>query len=422
MILQTMTRAAFFAVVGMWTAASLPAVETNVFGPRTYQRVTGAPITEREGFVTTAGPARVRIVNGAANGTGRVSAAVVVLNGVTLATPSMFSQKVAELHFETQLLASNQIGVEVRGAPGSFLTITIVQDLAPANPWSRVTDMPTPRVTSGAAIAVINGRATVIGHHEGNPGSGRVNEEYDAGADSWAGKTPHPRGEGRQGLNKNAVAGTNLFLFGGANIWNNYHTQTVDSYDPTTDQWQLDRSTYPLTAAYIATASLVGQIYCFGGMNYNAFPYAASYRYDAASGVFTPLANLPTPRAMASAFVKDGKIWVAGGIQYPSTLLSSIDIYDPGTNTWTAGPTLPLSNGFLYWAGAMADGSVYAIYSEAPAHQVVVYKYLPSSDSWFLYPPAPLPQQGFGVAQVGNLLYLMGADNPLTGLVQRFQP
>lgn len=285
--------------------------------------------------------------------------------------------------------------------------------------WAQVADMPTARLANTAGIGVVRGKITVIGDHDGNPGSGTVNEEYDPTSNTWQTKRAYPRSEGRRGLNSDAVVGDRIFLFGGSNIWNNYHVQTVDAYNPVTDTWNLDVAAYPVRVDGVATTTLNDQVYAFGGHDYNAPAYRLAYRFDPGSRSFTRLADMPRGRLFAKTFVKGGDIWVAGGWDYGIPPIPSVDIYKPATNQWQTGPALPRTDQAPSWVG-MADQRVYAIYSEFGVGKPIVYRYRETSSDWEQVCESSVLQYSFGAAVVGNSVYTIGGGDPKLRTVQRF--
>ena len=52
--------------------------------------------------------------------------------------------------------------------------------------WTRLADMPNVRLASSSGIGIVDGKIIVVGGHEGSPGSGTLNEEYDPMTDMWA--------------------------------------------------------------------------------------------------------------------------------------------------------------------------------------------------------------------------------------------
>ncbi|PYP89065.1 MAG: hypothetical protein DMG65_14240 [Candidatus Angelobacter sp. Gp1-AA117] len=287
--------------------------------------------------------------------------------------------------------------------------------------WSRVADMLTPRLAGTAGIAVVDGKIVVVGDHDGNPGLGTVNEEYDPVANQWHSKAPYPRVEGRLGLTRNAVVNGNVYFFGGANIFDNFATTTVDRYNPATDSWTLDVATYPLTVQHLGTITLSNLIYCFGGNSYNGSGYDQAFTFDATSPqpTFTPIQTMPHARFRPRVFVRDGKIWLAGGFT-SGLVVPQIDIYDPIASQWLSGPVLPRDDE-LMWAGLLSDGHIYLVYGNPFP---VVYRFRDSMQSWEKLAEAPLSQGdfGYGVSAIGNAIYIFGGGDPKISLTQKFVP
>ena len=123
----------------------------TAFGPQTYVRVTGDPVTVTNTF-TVLNPNTqytLRVHNGGLVDapTDLVSSTVITVNGIVVVAPNDLNQNVAEVDKPVTLLASNQINVQVRGAPGGTLAVDIIgvdNDLpvlvATANPGRNVND------------------------------------------------------------------------------------------------------------------------------------------------------------------------------------------------------------------------------------------------------------------------------------------
>ncbi|HKQ77424.1 MAG TPA: IPT/TIG domain-containing protein, partial [Blastocatellia bacterium] len=78
------------------------------------------------------------VQNGAAGGADRVTGAIIQLNGAVLSTARAINLNTATVNIAANLLASNALSVRLVGAPGSYLTITIlarpiITALAPAS-------------------------------------------------------------------------------------------------------------------------------------------------------------------------------------------------------------------------------------------------------------------------------------------------
>lgn len=102
----------------------------NAFGPKTYPRETGDPVTVVDQFsvLNPSAEFTLRIYNGGlVDGEfEKVSSSVIKLNGVQIVGPDEFNQNVSLLEKPVSLLASNELSVEVRGKPGGAITLEIV--------------------------------------------------------------------------------------------------------------------------------------------------------------------------------------------------------------------------------------------------------------------------------------------------------
>ena len=138
-----------------------------------------------------------------------------------------------------------------------------------------------------------------------------------------------------------------------------------------------------ITARTNHTATLLpnGNVLVAGGYNGSIFLTSAEV-YDPASGSWTATGNLNTARGSHTAtLLPNGKVLVAGG-NNASGILTSAELYDPASGSWTATGTLNtardlhtatfLPNGKVLVAGG-TNGSAYLTSAEL---------YDPASGSW----------------------------------------
>jgi hypothetical protein len=110
--------------------------------------------------------------------------------------------------------------------------------------------------------------------------------------------------------------------------------------DPASGTWTLTGSLN--TARYLHTATLLpnGMVLVAGGLDSNLNALPSAELYDPASGTWTATGNLNTACALHTAtLLSNGMVLVAGGHDgptfAPSDILSSTELYDPTSGTWT---------------------------------------------------------------------------------------
>jgi glucodextranase-like protein len=101
------------------------------YGPQVYTRGTGAPVTvsNRFSILNPNTQYTLRVHNGGLVDapTDFVSSTTIVVNGVTVVAPNDLNQNIAEVDKPVTLLAgTNQIDVQVRGAPGGSIAVDII--------------------------------------------------------------------------------------------------------------------------------------------------------------------------------------------------------------------------------------------------------------------------------------------------------
>src|SRR6266446_1976769 len=92
------------------------------FGPVTYVRSTGAPVTVMNTF-TVLDPTTTFTLTIANSG---ISSASVMLNGAQIFGPADFNKKVSSLSRPVTLQGTNQLAVELASQPGSSFILKIV--------------------------------------------------------------------------------------------------------------------------------------------------------------------------------------------------------------------------------------------------------------------------------------------------------
>ena len=166
---------------------------------------------------------------------------------------------------------------------------------------------------------------------------------------------------------------------------------------------------------------LDGEILTFGGFvdgqRYEATTYSSSY--DPITDTHTRIADLPTRLTHAAPIVVDGEVWLIGGfvgdLKGPPT--ADTWIYNRQDNTYRRGPDLPVPNGagqavivgrFLHYMGGMARDFLGRETTGNLASHLFIDITDPGRRGWVENPDMPIENSHFGLAAVGNGIYMLG--------------
>lgn len=116
-----------------FTLAFIPLAygDTIVFGPEVYTRGTGKPQKIVKSFSAIRGQKRVPVTLSIKNGEGKkgkVTSAVIEINGVQVLGSEEFDKQIDEIKLPIKLDEQNEIAVEVRGEPGTYITVTVLRE------------------------------------------------------------------------------------------------------------------------------------------------------------------------------------------------------------------------------------------------------------------------------------------------------
>jgi N-acetylneuraminic acid mutarotase len=187
-------------------------------------------------------------------------------------------------------------------------------------------------------------------------------EAYDPATDTWTKKADMPTA--RYALSTSVVNGK-IYAIGGARDNNWMELSTVEVYDPATDTWTA-KIDMPTARVLLATSVLEGQIYAIGGgQNWNEYNGMSTVEaYDPITDNWASKAEMPTGRMVMSTSALDGRIYAIAGSPgagesngYQGT--STVEAYDPVTDTWVTEADIPNPRGRL--STSVVNGRIYAI-------------------------------------------------------------
>jgi N-acetylneuraminic acid mutarotase len=146
---------------------------------------------------------------------------------------------------------------------------------------------------------------------------------------------------------------------------------------------------------------------------------------------WTRKADMPTARWSQTSAVVNGKIYVIGGYtgEPDGIILSTLEEYDPLTNTWIRKADMPTARCDMIGSSAVVDGKIYVIGGDIFDSDwkciPTVEEYNPATNTWTRKADMPTPRWSLATCAVDGKIYAIGgAPNSITGLnvVEQYDP
>ncbi|KAK5894772.1 hypothetical protein CesoFtcFv8_011428 [Champsocephalus esox] len=223
------------------------------------------------------------------------------------------------------------------------------------------------------------------------------------------------------------LLGDALYMMGGQMKVHNHYIITDN-----VSRWSLKRggswisfSPLPLPLACHCTVSLKERLYVLGGWTPQHQPDDEPdklsnrvFRFDPGKDRWTECARMKYSRYRCGTAVLNGEMYILGGIGCDGEdcgqlrhCLSSVEIYNPDTDTWRAGPTLPTSLLSLQ-TNASNVGAVHGklylcgYYKGAGRHEIITKEILkmdPADNVWTVVERRAALHDSYDVCLVANL-------------------
>jgi N-acetylneuraminic acid mutarotase len=239
---------------------------------------------------------------------------------------------------------------------------------------------------------------------------------YDPATSSWATKANLPRSY--PSVESPAATGFDgrLYVFGGQTAASSGARTSAAVYTPSTNSWAMI-APMPIGRGG-ATADVVGsKIYVVGGLDPSGASLATVSVYDPATGAWSAAASMSTRRDNAVSAVIDGRLYVFGGRTRNadgttvSSMLSSVEMYDPATDAWTPRASMPTGRRTAM-VGTL-NGKAQVIGGEKTSSGgafTVNEEYDPATDTWRTLTPMPGPRRAAAAATAGGIVYVVGGS------------
>jgi uncharacterized repeat protein (TIGR01451 family) len=316
-----------------------------------------------------------------------------------------------------------------------------VGSLAADENWSPAGDLTLER-NSHVATVLSDGRVLVTGGYSPSAGNGGYNvqtvEIYDPATNSWS--TTGSTANGRNDHAAVRLANGKVLVAGGVNANICASDTSAELYDPVTGTWSFTGSIPFATTGLTMTVMSDGKVLLAGGGNRCGGVFSAAAVYDPTAGTWSPTGSMTLGREWHSAvLLPNGRVLVAGGLgsSSPFPSLSSAEIYDPATGTWsiTASMATTRFGSVTPFLTRLSDGRVMAAagssgngFGSSPnGPQVEIYD--PATGTWSPTGSMSVGRAGgtFSLLDSGKILAAGGSDatpathssaelyNPVTG-------
>ncbi|HSV50453.1 MAG TPA: kelch repeat-containing protein, partial [Candidatus Acidoferrales bacterium] len=260
----------------------------------------------------------------------------------------------------------------------SFVDVTALASGATSeNTWEIKTAIPIPEGVKKAAA--VNGLIYVLG--------GSTNYEYNPSIDNWTIKAPMPTPRWHFGI---AVNEDKIYTFGG------WEASEVEVYNPASDTWET-KTPLPSIITNPQANVIDNKIYVMS--------MEGSYCYNIANDSWSTISNAPYG---SSQVAMDGRIYAFYG--------SHTNIYDPMSDSWREGAPMPVTiyqPSVCATTGIMAPKKIYlfgGIEQTFDSGTTFVQVYDPESDSWTLGNTMPMGRSSSAITVVNDQIYVIGGS------------
>jgi Kelch motif/Galactose oxidase, central domain len=252
--------------------------------------------------------------------------------------------------------------------------------------WTRIAPMNTAR-SAPAAVRLEDGRVMVIGGADENFNFLASAEIYDPRTDMWSTNTASMKQKRFEDFTAVLLPGRKVLVAGGFDT-GFVPLNSAEIYDQKTNTWTPTGSMNVARGEFATVVLNDGRVLAVGGVS-SVGPLASAEIYDPRTGIWTLTGSMSMPgrNDLALVVLRNGRVLAAGGATGGETSprLTSAEIFDPDTGQWTpTGPMTAARSEVEYASVLLPDGRVLVPGGYTAAHTPVSSSdlYDPRTGTW----------------------------------------
>jgi N-acetylneuraminic acid mutarotase len=240
---------------------------------------------------------------------------------------------------------------------------SLTLDRVMAQEWTKLPDMPVEKWEPGTVV--LDGKLYLFGGYTSGVVSSKISNVYDPADGSWTRIQDLPSAITHMNM---VLDGRTVWFAGGYKDGYKGHTiAEVWSYDVDLDRYTA-APLLPATRGGGGLALIGRRLHFMGGVEADRDTDSSDHwvldldAWAEGRAEWQDAAPMPVPRNQFSCVVVGGKIYAIGGqFHHDSMQLDQarVDIYDPVTDSWSSGPSLPKGHSHAEGATFVHSGRIY---------------------------------------------------------------
>jgi len=164
----------------------------------------------------------------------------------------------------------------------------------------------------------------------------------------------------------------------------------------------------PTPRTGVFTGAIGENIYVIGGNNNTTGVMSVNEVFDTTTGTWSTAAPMPTARTLGASAVVGNILYAMGGGNNTAAV-NTVEAYDPSTDTWTTKASMPIANGSVY--ATVANNIIYVVGGCCLSGGVRlgnVMSYNPATNIWSVLAPLKTAKSQSALGFLGSMVVSAG--------------